>query len=281
MDVRTIKAKSALTPQRRGFLASGPHPFTHALSPYLGCAYGATTCGMFCYAQHLPNWAIRRAGARWGERVSPKRNAAEILGAELAKLGPKRSSVRVFMSTTTDPYQPLEAKERVTRRCLEVFARYPDLDLLVVQTRGPLVARDFDLLGRIPYAWLSVTVETDDDALFRRLRGGPSPTQRLAVARQAASSGLRVQITASPCMSHSDAFAAILDETGAARFVVDTAPDGDGSGGKRTRRSPFATVAGWDDTAAAHRLYDHLSNRGLEVGWSAAGFCGIGPRTAR
>src|SRR5579859_1261004 len=178
MDHRTIHATSVLTPQHGGFLTAGPYPFTHALSPYIGCEYGMTTCGTFCYAQHLPNWAIRGAGARWGERVFTKRNAAEVLDAELAKLGPKRATVRIFMSTTTDPYQPLEAQERIARRCLEVFARYPDLDLLVVQTRGPLVRRDFDLLGAIPYAWLSLTVETDDHDVFRRLRGGPSPAKR-------------------------------------------------------------------------------------------------------
>ena len=47
------------------------------------------------------------------------------------------------MSSTTDPYQPLETTHRMTRRCLEVFARYPDLELLVIQTRSPLAARDF------------------------------------------------------------------------------------------------------------------------------------------
>lgn len=280
MDLETIDAKTVLTPQRAGFLTSGPYPFTHALSPYVGCAYGATACGTFCYAQYLPNWRVRGAGARWGERVFPKRNAAEVLDAELARLGTKRATARVFMSTTTDPYQPIEAKVLITRRCLEVFACYPDLDLLVLQTRGPLIARDFDLLGRIPYAWLSITVETDDAELFRNLRGGPPPAKRLAVARQAVAAGLRVQIAVSPCLPHGDRFADTLAGTGAARFVVDTVVDGDGSGGRRTRRSSFATVAGWDDTSAAHRLYDQLRRRGLDVGWSAAGFCGLVPRAA-
>src|SRR6185437_1648682 len=60
MDVTLTQAHGILTPQRNGFLASGPYPFTHALSAYTGCAFGNTTCGMYCYAQFLPNWAARK-----------------------------------------------------------------------------------------------------------------------------------------------------------------------------------------------------------------------------
>src|SRR3712207_9527518 len=66
-----------------------------------------------------------------------------------------------------------------SRRCLEVFAQYDDLDLLVIQTRGLLAARDFDLMRRIPYAWLSVSIETDDAEVLRAFAGGPSPAKRL------------------------------------------------------------------------------------------------------
>jgi DNA repair photolyase len=92
------------------------------------------------------------------------------------------------MSSTTDPYQPIEQEQRITRRLLELFARYDDLDLLVVQTRSPLAARDLDLLARIPYAWLSLTIETDDDARFTDLEGGPLPSRRLALAAKAVQS---------------------------------------------------------------------------------------------
>lgn len=279
MDIQPIEAASILTPQKSGFLASAPYPFTHALSPYLGCAYGSTTCGLFCYAQHLPNWTNRRAGAAWGALVSPKRNAAALLDETLRRMRPeRRAATRIFMATTTDPYQPVEASERITRGCLEVFARYPDLDLLVVQTRGPLVARDLDLLAGIPYAWLSMTVETDDPSVYKRLKGGPSPRARLDVVRAAVAQRVRTQVAVSPCMPYTEGFADTLLECGAARVVVDTVLDGDGSGGRRTGHSPYAAIPGWDDTAMAHRLYDTLAGRGPDVGWSTSGFCGISPR---
>jgi DNA repair photolyase len=281
-------ATSILTPQQSGFLASPSHPFTHALSGYLGCAYGQTTCGLYCYAQYLPNWQFRGFSAGWGEAVQVKTNAPALLDKALRTMKPAvRRGLRIFMSSTTDPYQPLERRHEVTRRCLEVFARYPDLDLLIVQTRAPLAARDLPLLSSIPYAWLSVTIETDDQAYLTGLRGGPPLERRWALVRAAADCGVPAQITVSPCLPFSDVerFGQRLLASGARRIVVDTPVDGDGAGGGRTERSPFARAEPrWRDTTPAHHLYNWLAEcaqaAGVALGWSTAGFCGIPPRTA-
>ncbi len=286
MEIVLQEAKSILTPQTSGFLASGPYPFTHALSPYTGCGFGQTTCGMYCYAQFLPNWSFRGGALSWGKAVQVKVNAAELLDKALARMKPEtRCKLRIFMSSTTDPYQPIERKYQVTRQCLEVFTRYPELDLLVVQTRSPLAERDLPLLAQIPYAWLSITIETDDQSYLKSLKGGPPLEKRWELVRAASSAGIHTQITASPCLPYTavEEFGQRLLESGAQRVVVDTVVDGDGSGGGRTGRSPFAGVEpGWDETARAHRLYDYLCEcgqpKGLAVGWSSAGFCGIAPR---
>ena len=280
------EAKGILTPQRNGFLASGPYPFTHALSAYTGCGFGQTTCGMYCYAQFLPNWSFSGFTAEWGEAVQVKINAAKLLDKTLAKMKQEtRRTLRIFMSSTTDPYQPLENKYQMTKQCLEVFSRYPDLDLLVVQTRSPLAERDIPLLSHIPYAWLSVTIETDDQAYLKRLKGGPLLEKRWELLRNASRSGVHTQITVSPCLPYTtvEGFGQRLLESGAERIVVDTVVDGDGSAGGRTARSAFAKVEkDWAETTQAHLLYDYLREhedaRGVEVGWSNAGFCGITPR---
>src|SRR5919199_3572765 len=218
MEVTSSPAKSILTPQSRGLLASLPYPFTHSLSPYTGCAFGNTACGRYCYAQFLPNWIHGSEGAAWGSAVRVKENAAELLAAELERLGPaRRSRAGIFLASPTDPHQPIEARHRVTRRCLEVFARHDDLDLLLVQTRGPLAARDFDLLARIPYAWLSVTIETDDQGLLRRLGGGPPASKRLALVETSGRHGIKAQVAVSPCLAYTPDFPARLLAVGARR----------------------------------------------------------------
>ncbi len=286
MDIHMREAKGILNPQRSGFLAGGPHPFTHTLSAYVGCGFGQTTCGMYCYAQFLPNWSFMGNNATWGTAVHVKTNAAELLAHTLEKMRPEtRQHLRIFMSSSTDPYQPIEHTYQMTQRCLEVFARYPDLDLLVVQTRSPLVARDLPLLQQIPYAWLSMTIETDDQLYLKSLRGGPPLAKRWETVRAASTMGIPTQITVSPCLPYSsvEGFGQQLLESGAQRIIVDTMVDGDGTAGKRTAQSPFAEAApDWIETRHAHLLYEYLCRhdeaKTIAIGWSQEGFCGIAPR---
>ena len=127
MEIAYKEAKSILTPQQHGFLAAGPYPFTHALSAYTGCGFGQTTCGLYCYAQFLPNWAMSGFAAPWGQAVQVETNAPQLLEKKLKNMAAtKRQQFRIFMSSTTDPYQPIERTQQVTRGCLEVFARYPN-----------------------------------------------------------------------------------------------------------------------------------------------------------
>ncbi len=286
MEITRKEAKCILTPQHNGFLAAGPYPFTHALSGYVGCGFGQTTCGLYCYAQFLPNWSFSGFTAAWGQAVQVKLNAAQLLDKTLRSMKPAlRQRLCIFMSSTTDPYQPIEREQQVTRQCLEVFARYPDLDLLVVQTRSPLAARDLSLLLQIPYSWLSITIETDAQDYLKSLKGGPSLAKRWELVHTANAAGVHTQITVSPCLRYTgvEDFGQRLLSSGAHRLVIDSVVDGDGSGGERTARSPFAKAEPeWANTSHAHRLYHYVREQAagtaISLGWSNAGFCGIPPR---
>ena len=277
MRIRQVQAKTILTPQASGFLTVGAQPFTHSLSWAAGCGFGKLYCGAYCYAQSLPNWLFKkRAHEAWGEALIIKSNAAQLLEAQLARAR-NRQSMRIFMSPVTDPYQPIERRLRLTRRCLQVFARYAELDLLLIQTRSPSCLDDLDIIAAIPCAWLGMTIETDrHDLAYGPSRGNIEG--RLRAVERAVAHGIRAQIAVSPCLPHSSAFAERLLETGAQRIVVDSFAAGDGSGGRRTGRSPFAKLADYDwcDDGLARRLYDELRAGGAVVGWSGAGFAGIG-----
>ncbi len=276
MNIRGIQSKSILTPQKRGFLTAGERPYTHSLSWSIGCGFGSIYCGAYCYAQKLPNWLYsRREGEGWGEALIIKENAPELLEAQLARARNRRE-MRIFMSPVTDPYQPLERKLRLTRRCLDVFARYDDLDLLLIQTRGPAVVDDLDRIAGIPYAWLGMSIETDRHDLAY----GPAKAhveRRLDAVKRAVQRGLNVQIAVSPVLPYSSDFAERLLETGAQRIVIDTFVLGDGSRGKRTAGSPFAALANydWRDDSIAESLYHQLTIYHDDVSWSGEGFAGI------
>jgi len=78
----------------------------------------------------------------WGDWVDAKINAPEVLKKQL----PKIKKGRVWMCSVTDPYQPLEAKYELTRRCLEVLvdAKWP----VSILTKSALVTRDIDVFTR-------------------------------------------------------------------------------------------------------------------------------------
>jgi DNA repair photolyase len=242
----------------------------------MGCAFGDGGCGVYCYVAESPIGLY--AEKPWGQWVKAKINAGEALRRDLVRLA-ERSSLRVFMSSATDPYQPAEARLMITRSILEVFLELP-VALLVVQTRSPLVERDLDLLSRMPFAWLSMTVETDDDGVRRALTPTcPSIERRFTTMRLARERGVHVQAAVSPALPHDhDRFAALLAAS-ADRVIVDTF-FGDGSGGKRTGRRPlphrYAELGfdDWRDTSSAERLHQTLLEQmGRErVGWSRDGF---------
>lgn len=228
----------AARPATRALTATGGFlsGFAYSLNPYVGCAFGAAGGCPFCYVRMLPV-AHAEAGA-WGSWVVAKSNLPELLDRELAALraSGKLGRAAVFMSSATDPYQGMERRMRLTRAALEAFLRYPPRRLLL-QTRSPMVERDIDLLMRMgPGVIVSLTLETDDDAVRRALTPtSPSVARRLTTASRLRAAGIFVQIAIAPMMpNHAERFAALVEPL-AERVIVDTYFDGDGAGGKRSR----------------------------------------------
>ena len=227
----TQAATRALTPTG-GFLRG----FAFSLNPYTGCAFGDAGGCPFCYVRALP---VAHAGeGPWGSWMIAKENLPELLERELAALARanKLEATAVFMSSATDPYQSFERRLKITRRALEAFARMPPRRI-VVQTRSPMIERDIDLLRALgEHVIASITVETDDDGVRRALTPTSSSiARRIATARRLHETGIFTQIAIAPMLPNNpERFAAIADEA-AARVIVDTFFEGDGSHGRRTR----------------------------------------------
>lgn len=278
---RDRMVKSALTRQAGGFL----YNFTHSLQPYAGCAFGADLpdgrgCP-YCYVRRLP--VAQFAGQPWGTWVDVKLNVAEVLADELER-GRRRGTLqtwRIFMSSATDPYQGAEARCRLTRACLEVFAKMPP-GLLVVQTRSPLVLRDLDLLLALrPIVWVSLTLETDNDRVRRAFTPtSPPVAARIRTLRLLRQAGIRTQAAISPMLPNDPgAFAAALDDV-CDRALVDTLFAGDGADGKRSEalgmRDLFERLGygGWYGPDAHEPLVRALRSKlgPQRVAFSAEGF---------
>jgi len=225
----SVEATRALTPTG-GFLSG----FAYSLNPYIGCAFGANGGCPYCYVRALP--VARTHSGGWGNWVVAKHNLVERLARELEQLQRvgRLDQIAVFMSSATDPYQGLERKAGLTRGALEVMTRLPPGRLLL-QTRSPLIERDLEVLQKLRNVIISLTLETDDDGVRRRLcPTSPSVARRLATARRLHDAGLFVQLAISPMLpNHPENFAQLAAGV-CDRVVVDTFRDGDGSGGRRS-----------------------------------------------
>lgn len=145
-------------------------------------------------------------GAEWGTWVDVKKEAAELLHKELRKAKAK-GEVTIFMSSSTDPYQPVEYREKVTRSLLEVMTEEPP-DFLFVQTRSPLVSRDVDLLLQLKdRVRVSMTVETDLEEIRKHFTPGAPPiAARLKALQELADAGVPTQATIAPLLPSSEDF---------------------------------------------------------------------------
>lgn len=136
-----------------GFISS--YDFT--LNPYRGCQYGCS----YCYAAAFsPNPKMR---GDWGNWVIIKQNAANILEKELEswyKKNPNKPP-SIYMSSVTDPYQPIESKEKLTRCLLEILVKYQPT--LVIQTRSPMITRDIDILQNFQKLRINLSIPTGSE----------------------------------------------------------------------------------------------------------------------
>ncbi|RLI80261.1 radical SAM protein [Archaeoglobales archaeon] len=108
----------------------------YSLNPYQLCEFNC----IYCYIK----------GSRYGEKkdkLAVKINAPTLLEKELYRRAKKKEYGFIALSSATEPWMEAERRYRVTRKCLEIIARYKfPVHCL---TKSPLILRDLDLLCEI------------------------------------------------------------------------------------------------------------------------------------
>jgi DNA repair photolyase len=181
----------------RSILVSNDSPdvgFEVSINPYRGCENGC----IYCYARPTHEYLGFSAGLDFETKILVKEDAPALLRKELA--APKWQPKVVSISGVTDPYQPIERRLRLTRRCLEVFAEFRNP--VGVVTKSHLICRDIDLLSELAQhqaaaAFLSIT--TLDGELARRMEPrATQPTGRLAAIEELTRAGVPVGVLVAP-----------------------------------------------------------------------------------
>ncbi len=190
MVVKEIKSKAILS-------VSKVYPYV--INPYVGCQHGCS----YCYARFMKRFTGHREP--WGQFVDVKINAPDLLKLEITKKKPGK----VWMSGVCDPYQPLEAKYKLARQCLEILAQnnWP----VVVQTRSPLVLRDLDILKKGKNFEVGFSITTADDNIRKLFEPDAPPIKdRVRALDELHKAGIRTYAMIAPMLPNAEDIAEIL-----------------------------------------------------------------------
>jgi DNA repair photolyase len=134
----------------------------YCLNPYTGCGHACA----YCYATFMKKYSGH--DEPWGEFVDAKINAPDLLRRDLRR----RREGEVILSSVTDPYQPVEARFKLTRACLEILA-LSDLRVCIL-TKSGLVTRDADILCHMREVDVGLTITTDQEDIRQVFEPGAS-----------------------------------------------------------------------------------------------------------
>ena len=219
MKIKEIQVKAVLT-------KSGLPDAEWVVNPYVGCAFGCK----YCYAAFIGQW--KHPKEEWGGFVDVKINTQEILKAELERLGKKLESKdfgSIFFSSVTDPYQGVESKYEIIRKCLRVLADFGYEGEISILTKSPLVCRDIDVFKHLKNVSIGLTITSLDDDVSRFLEGNAPPVSaRIDALKKLHHAGIRTYAFVGPLLPYFTACAdklgnlfAELENSGVARIYVE------------------------------------------------------------
>jgi DNA repair photolyase len=168
--------------------------FETSINPYRGCEHGC----IYCFARPTHEYLGFSAGLDFESRIMVKNGAPRLLEIELSS--PKWKPQLLMMSGVTDCYQPIERKLRITRRCLEVIAKFRNP--VGILTKNRLVTRDIDILSELARhhaVVVNLSVTSLDPKLQRILEPRTSPpAARLDAVAQLRAAGIPVGVMVAP-----------------------------------------------------------------------------------
>lgn len=183
--MKTVKTKTILQKNK----GNGWFGNDYNMNLYRGCCHGCIYCDSRSDCYHIENF----------EEVAVKENCLEILRNEL------RCKVRTGIIGTgsmSDPYNPFEKIEMVTRHAFELIDAY-EFGATVI-TKSDLIVRDIDVLKSISEhspVLCKMTVTTADDSLSKLVE--PSvcvSSKRFEALAKMSDNGLFTGITMMPVL---------------------------------------------------------------------------------
>lgn len=183
--MKTIPAKTILQKNK----TSDWFGNDYNMNLYRGCCHGCIYCDSRSDCYHIEDF----------ETVCAKENALVILRNEL------RRKVRTGVIGTgamSDPYNPFEAEQMLTRHALELISAY-NFGITVI-TKSPMITRDIDVYKEISEhspTLCKMTITAYDDQLCKIIEPNIAPaSERFSALAKMSENGLFTGITMMPIL---------------------------------------------------------------------------------
>ena len=170
-----------------------------ACNLYRGCTHGCR----YCYAPAC----MRTTGEKWHAKAEPRKDILRLLEKDAQRLqGDPRSILFCFLS---DPYQPLERTERLTRQALEIMAKHRLNNQVLTKGCADLILEDMGLM-KTARTQLGITLcFADDDARRDWEPNASTVDDRLNVLKTAHKAGIFTWVSLEPVINPNHALAVI------------------------------------------------------------------------
>jgi len=183
VKVREVECKSVLN---KSALAD------YCINPYVGCQHACR----YCYAESYTRRFTKHTEP-WGDFVDIKVNAPTVLVREMKK----KPKGRVYISSLTDAYQPLERKHQLTRKLLEILLKHQFP--ISIQTKSALVLRDLDLIRRFHEREVGFTITSLNDDVRKSFEPmSSSPEEKLSAIKELKDHGVRTYVFFGPVLPY-------------------------------------------------------------------------------
>lgn len=169
-------------------------PFHPSDDPYAGCEHGC----VYCFARPAHRSRGHRLGLDFETVLYSKRNAAHVLAKQFDTPGYRPETL--VLGANTDPYQPQERRQDITRDLLSLLweRKHP----VSITTASTSVLRDLDLLQKLASERLVhvfMSISTLDQRLAATLEPRvASPRRRLDVMEVLREAGVSIGLVYSP-----------------------------------------------------------------------------------
>lgn len=183
--MKKLPAKTILS----GYMEHGWFNANYNMNLYKGCVHRCIYCDSRSNCYNIENF----------DEVKVKENALEILEKELRA---KKKKGIIMTGAMSDPYNPFEKEEKLTREALKLIDKY--MYGVSIITKSDLVTRDIDILSKIAShssTTVNITITTANDELTKKIEpNAPSSKRRFEAIRKLSGKGINVGVLLTPTL---------------------------------------------------------------------------------